>query len=426
MRKINIQGMNEVVFHEQLENGLNIFVLKKDYNTFSHYFITNYGALIDNFIPINEDKMHKFPKGIAHFLEHKMFEQENGPGVMEKFSSLGGSCNAFTNYDYTAYYVSGVENVKENLEFLIDYVQSPYFTDQNVEKEKEIINQERLMTLDNPYRTFKMRMLDNLFVNYEYGKSIVGTKKDIYSITKEDLYRCYNTFYNPSNMALIIVSNVDEEEIIDFVRENQRKKKFPKQKDIVIEKKEEVEEVNKKYDTFKDNVTKPHIGYAIKFRLDDSKYDIDKMGAYIRILLISNFSKMSNLNLKLKKDKLIHGNIGFGVSKYNDYAIINITVSSDYEDKVIGEIKNNFDNLDLSEELFDLIKKNLISQFVYYFTTTSSIMGYLYDEYYESKTIREDVFIKHKELNYNEYVKYIGMLNFNNVSITVMNPLDKE
>ena len=98
MDKIKIEGLDEVVFHEKLENGLNIFVLKKDYNTFSHYFITNYGALIDNFVPIGEDKMHKFPKGIAHFLEHKMFEQESGPSVMEKFSSLGGSCNAFTNY----------------------------------------------------------------------------------------------------------------------------------------------------------------------------------------------------------------------------------------------------------------------------------------------------------------------------------------
>ena len=426
MDKIKIEGLDEVVFHEKLENGLNIFVLKKDYNTFSHYFITNYGALIDNFVPIGEDKMHKFPKGIAHFLEHKMFEQESGPSVMEKFSSLGGSCNAFTNYDFTAYYVTGVDKVKENLTFLLDYVQSPYFTDENVEKEKGIIDQERLMTLDNPYRTFHMKMLDNIFINYEYGKSVVGEKKDIYSITKEDLYRCYNTFYNPSNMALLVVSNVDEKEIINLVKENQKAKTFKKQDKIKIKKVKEAKEVNKKYDVIYDNVTKPQIGYSIKFKLSDINFDIDKLGIYTRILLISNFSKMSEFNLQMKREKKIFGNIGYSASKYDDYAVINIVVSSDKEKEIINEIKNKFNNLDLSEELFNLIKKNLISQFVYYFTTTPSIMNYMYSEYSEHKTIKSNTFKIYKEINYNEYVDIIKKIDFSNVSITVMNPNNKE
>ena len=249
MKKIKLEGLDEVVYFEKLENGLDVYVLKKDkFNYFSAYFITNYGALIDNFIPINEDKMHKFPDGIAHFLEHKLFEQEKGPSVLEKFFSLGGICNAFTNYLFTTYYVKGSDNFYENLDFLIDYVQSPYFTDENVEKEKGIIKQEALMNKDDPYRTFYFKSLDNLFVNLKYGKSLVGSFDDIDSITKEDLYRCYNTFYNPANMCLIVVSNEDEENVINKIKDNQNKKTFDKINKIQKEVIEEPEYVSKEYE----------------------------------------------------------------------------------------------------------------------------------------------------------------------------------
>ena len=428
MNKITIKGLDEIVFHEKLDNGLNIYVLRKeDYNTFSCYFITNFGALIDKFIPIGEKKMHKFPKGVAHFLEHKMFEMEKGPNVMEKFSSLGITCNAFTNYDYTAYYINGVDNLKEGLNYLIDYVQSPYFTDENVEKEKGIINEERLMTLDNPYRTFHMKVLDNMFINYEYGKTVVGEKEDIYNITKEDLYRCYNTFYNPSNMSLIVVSKEKEEDIINLVKENQSKKEFIKQGKIEIEEKNEVDEVYKKLDVIYDNVTKKQIAYSVKFNLSKINIDSDKLGIYARILLTTNFSKLSKFNLDLKNKKLINQNINFSASKYKDYAIINIEVSGENETEIINQIKSKFNNLDLSKEMFDLIKKNMISDSVYSFTTTSSIMNYLYSDYYEHKEITENSFIKLKEINYDEYKSVIENIDFSNVSITIMKPKkDKE
>ena len=427
MNKIEIKGLDEVVYHETLDNGLNIYVLKKDYNTFNAYFITNFGALIDNFIPINEDKMHKFPKGVAHFLEHKMFEQESPPNVMEKFSQLGVTCNAFTNYEYTVYYINGVDNLKESLLFLIDYVQSPYFTDENVEKEKGIINEERLMTLDNPYRTFHMKMLDNVFVNYEYGKTVVGEKEDIYNITKEDLYRCYNTFYNPSNMSLIVVSNKDEEEIIKLIKDNQDKKQFDIQGEIKIEEKEEPYKVNREYDVIYDNVTKMQIGYSIKIDLSKYNIDIDKLIVYLKILLVTNFSKMSDFNLELKDKKIIDENITFDISKFEKYAIIDIVVSSDKEKYIIDKINNKFKQLNLKEEDFNLVKKNLISEFVYGFTTTNSIMGYLYSDYYDHKKITDDLFIKYKNTNFDEYKEIINNMDFSNISITIMKPKkDKE
>ena len=428
MEKIKLEGLEETVYHEILDNGLNIYVLrKKEYNTYSCYFIANFGALVDNFVPINENEKHKFPKGVAHFLEHKLFEQETGPSVLEKFSSLGSTCNAFTNYDYTVYYVTGVDQLKENLTFLIDYVQSPFFTDENVEKEKGIINQERLMTLDNPYRTFHMKILDNIFVNYDYGKSIVGEKKDIYNITKEDLFRCYNTFYNPSNMSLIVVSNEDENEIIQIIRENQKHKKFDKQDYIEIEKIIEPDRINKKYDVIYDNVTKPEVSYSIKINLKKFDFDIDKVQLYLKILLITNFSKISDFNLELKNKQIINNNLEFSCSRYKDFGIMYITASTDKEKDFLNEIKNKYKKLDLSEEMFDLIKKNMISEYVYNFTSTDSIMNFLYNDYYENQKITSDGFMKCKQINYKEYIEIIKKIDYSNISITIMRPnIDKE
>lgn len=426
MNKIILNGIDETVFHEKLDNGLNIYVLrKKDYNTFSCYFITNFGALNDEFIPINEKNYYKFPKGVAHFLEHKMFEQEEGPSVMEKFSSLLGSCNAFTNYEYTAYYVNGSDNLKENLLFLIDYVQSPYFTDENVEKEKGIIDQERLMTLDNPYRTFYMKILSNVFNKYEFGKTVVGEKEDIYNITKEDLYRCYNTFYNPSNMSIIVVSNEKEEKIIEYIKDNQSKKTFDKQENIKIKEEKEDKKINKEYDCFYDNVTKEEVSYNIKINLTDIKEDIDLIGLSMKLLLITNFSKMSSFNLDLKNKNIINNNLKFSSSKYIDYAVITISATTNKEDEFLNKIKDKFNDLNLSKEDFNLIKKTLIANTVYSFTTTPGIMGYLLDEYFDKKTIEEDVFIKLKEFNYEKYIEIINKIDFSNTNITIMKPLDE-
>ena len=426
MNKIPLKGLDEVVFHEKLDNGLNVYVLrKKEYNTFSCYFITNFGALTDEFIPINEKKYHRFPKGVAHFLEHKMFEQEKGPSVMEKFSSLLGSCNAFTNYEYTAYYVNGSDNFKENLLFLIDYVQSPYFTDENVEKEKGIINEERLMTLDQPSRTFMMQRLSNIFNKYEYGKSVVGEEEDIFKITKDDLYRCYNTFYNPSNMSIIVVSNKDEEKVINIIKKNQNKKDFDKQEKIKIKEVKEDKKVHKENMIMYDNIEKPKVSYNIKINLNDVDKDYDIIGLSLKILLASNFSKISDLNLNLKNKNIIDSDLIFSVEKFIDYGVITVRTTTTEDDKFIKEIKNKFNNLDLDKEKFNLIKKTYIANTVYSFTTTHGIMHYLLDEYFDKKTIEGDYFTKLKEFKYEKYIEIINKIDFSNVNITIMKPLDE-
>lgn len=427
MEKIKLEGLDEVVFYEKLDNGLDIYVLRKEkFNYFSAYFVTNYGALIDKFIPINEKEMRKFPDGIAHFLEHKLFEQESGPTVLEKFAELGGVCNAFTNYNFTTYYVEGTDNFYDNLNFLLDYVQSPYFTDENVEKEKGIIKQEALMNKDNPYKTFYLKSLDNLFVNYKYGKSIVGSIEDIESITKEDLYTCYNTFYNPSNMCVIVVSNEEEEKVIENIKNNQKFKNIDVMENIEKEHIEEPENVFKDYEVIYDNVTKSHVSISIK--LPFNKFDLDRLKTkiYLKMLLKINFGSISGFGLELKKKNIIDGNIDVDISEYDDYVIASIDLSGEDTDNIIKVMNEKLDNLTLSEENFERIKKCMISDFVYCFTKIESIMGYLFSDYYNCGKINEDTFMKYKSLNFDE-LKYIyDNFDTSNKSIVVMKPLEKK
>lgn len=427
MEKIKLEGLDEVVCFEKLDNGLDVYVLKKEnFNYFSAYFVTNYGALIDTFVPINEDQMHRFPDGIAHFLEHKLFEQEKGPSVLEKFAELGSVCNAFTNYLFTTYYVEGIDNFYDNLNFLIDYVQSPYFTDKNVEKEKGIIKQEALMNKDDPYRTFYFKSLENLFVNLKYGKSLVGTFDDIDSITKEDLYRCYNTFYNPSNMCIIVVSNEDEEKVINSIKENQSNKKFDKMKEIVQEEIEEPDNVDKEYEVIYDNVSKNHISISIK--LPFKKFNLDRITTmiYLQTLLRINFGKISGFGLKLKEDNIIDGDISIDISKYNDYVVASLDMSGEDTDKIIKIIDEKLNNLTISEDYFNLIKKGMISDFVYYFTKIDGAMTYLFNDYCNCGKINNDTFMKYKNLNFEELEYVLNNFDSSNKSIIVMKPLEKK
>ncbi len=427
MKKIDLVGLNESVFYEKLNNDLDVYIMKKEnFNTFSAYFITKYGALYNEFIPIGESNLRKFPDGIAHFLEHKLFEQESGPSVMEKFSELGIYCNAFTNYLNTAYYISGTDNFYEGLNFLLDYVQSPYFTFENVEKEKGIILQELLMTKDNPYREFIFRKLKNLFKNLNYGDYVLGEEKDIKSIQKDDLYKCYNTFYNPSNMALIIVTNKDENEVLEKIKLNQDNKKFQKQKKIDVKLPVEKNEVRNEYDVFYGNISKSEVSYSIKLNINDFNVDVDKLEIYLYILLVMNFGKITGFGLDLKEKDMINKNISIDSSLYNDYIILSLQTSSNNPEEVVKIIENKFNNMVINKEYFEIVKNSIISNFVYYFTSVPSIMNYLYNDFYYYGKIKGDKFKKYKDLNYEEFSNIFSILNFDNKSITIMKPNEEK
>lgn len=220
--------MGETVYQAQLKNGLQVVLLPKP--GFAQTFVTfstHYGS-IDRTFRVGQEKDYTVvPDGIAHFLEHKMFESEQGD-VFPQFSRYGASANAFTTFDLTSYLFSCTDNLKENLNLLLDFVQDPYFTDTNVEKEKGIIGQEIQMYNDNPDARVFYDLLKALYQEHPVRIEIAGTIDSIAKITKDTLYECYNTFYHPGNMVLFAVGGFDPETVFEWISANQDKKSFDK------------------------------------------------------------------------------------------------------------------------------------------------------------------------------------------------------
>lgn len=223
--------LQETLWHETLDNGLEVFILPKPgftktYATFS----TRYGSIDNHFTPPGKDTV-KVPDGIAHFLEHKMFEEPEGD-IFSKFASQGASANAYTSFDRTVYLFTATHEVEANLDTLLHFVQNPYFTDENVEKEKGIIVQEIDMYRDNPDWRVYFGLIEAMYQKHPVHIDIAGTPDSVRSITKEMLYDCYYTFYHPSNMTLFIVGGVDPQKVMEQVKQDQAKKTFPTGGDI--------------------------------------------------------------------------------------------------------------------------------------------------------------------------------------------------
>ena len=278
MKKIKLSKLDEVIYEETLDNGLKVFIYKmKGFVKKYACFETRYGSINNNFAPEGSDTLERFPLGIAHFLEHKLFESNENENVFKVFEDNGAYVNAATSYEKTYYYFDTVDNFDKCLTTLIDFVQSPYFTDETVEKEKGIIGQEMDMRHDNTNLFLYEKLINNGLNNIYYKDSIIGTKSSIDKITKEDLYKCYNTFYNPSNMYLVIVGDIDEEKTLSLIKENQSKKEFKKNINIKQEEKEEPLSIRVKEKVYKtiNKQEKSDIKFYKKLDEYKSKYKKD-------------------------------------------------------------------------------------------------------------------------------------------------------
>ncbi len=226
MEKLDYPKMQETLWHEKLDNGLEVFLLPKPGFTKTYAtFTTRYGSIDNRFRPPGRSGELRVPDGIAHFLEHKMFEEPEGD-VFSRFAARGASANAYTSFDRTVYLFSATGHIPENLTTLIDFVQNPYFTDENVEKEKGIIIQEIGMYRDNPDWRVYFGLIEALYRQHPVHIDIAGTAGSVRSITKELLYDCYRTFYHPANMTLFVVGGIEPEPIMELVRRNQAAKTF--------------------------------------------------------------------------------------------------------------------------------------------------------------------------------------------------------
>ncbi|MCM1528569.1 MAG: insulinase family protein [Alistipes sp.] len=205
--------------HVKHKSGLDIYISEMPgFSTVQALFGTKYGSVNTVFKTAGDAEYTSVPNGIAHFLEHKLFENEEC-GVFELYAKTGASGNAFTSFDKTCYLFSCTKNYTENLRILLDFVQKPYFTKENVDKEQGIIGQEIRMTNDRPEWRVFFNLLRNMYHEHPVKIDIAGTEESIAQIDAELLYKCYDTFYNLNNMVLSVAGNVNADEILEICDE---------------------------------------------------------------------------------------------------------------------------------------------------------------------------------------------------------------
>ncbi|MDQ8566067.1 pitrilysin family protein [Enterococcus faecium] len=375
MNKTEYEQINETLYHEVLPNGLTVYLLpKNDYHKTYGLFSTNYGSIDNEFIPYGEKEKVKVPDGIAHFLEHKLFEKEDGD-VFQLFGKQGASANAFTSFTKTSYLFSTTDQVEKNLTTLIDFVQAPYFTEETVNKEKGIIGQEIQMYEDDPNWRMFFGILNNLYPTHPLHIDIAGTVESIDKITAQDLYTCYRTFYQPSNMVLFVVGNMEPEKLMKLIRENQEAKNFPPKQEIVRYFPENTKEIIKQ-SALEAAITRDKFVLGIK-GLDTLPQEGTELLRYktaINLLFQMILGNTSRNYLAMYNQGIIDNSFGFEFSLDREFHFADFSGDTDEPEKAAEKVKEIIlgfaDDPEVSETNLDLLKKKMLEQ---YFQSLNSI-----------------------------------------------------
>lgn len=421
MKQMTIKKTNDVLYYDTLDNGLQIFMVPKaDLNNVIVSLNIKYGATHNEFIPIDEDKMRRVPNGIAHFLEHKMFEQENGIDPMIFYSANGADVNAYTSLYNTSYYFSCSNNIKENLEYLLDFIQTPYFTDENVNKEKGIIEEEIKMYNDDPYTYLDEGIRFNVFENHSLRYPIAGFVDDIKTITKEDLYTCYNTFYHPSNMFIVIVGKIEVAEMFNIIKMNQKGKKFKPLNDIVIKKYKEKDKVIKAYEEKIMPVEVPKIALGLKIPLKKITMNPKRRDLYLAVLFDSLFGATSLFNEEMKEKGYLLSYVGISTFYTDEHLLIVLSADTEYPTELLDAINKRLTHLDIEEEDFNNKIKVMLSSYIYLYEDIHTINKRLTDDFVLYGKYYPNVNDIISSLNIKELRKLINNLNLENTSTLII------
>ena len=410
MKEIELVGLDKTIYTETLSNGLEIYLIPYD-NKKNYYisYATRYGSDIKNFKVNNKE--YNPPLGIAHYLEHKMFEEESGIDPFEFFSQTGTDANASTSYDNTQYICYGNKNFKENLKYLIRFVNSPFFTDENVEKEKGIITEEIKMYRDIPDYKLEMQLRECLYHNSPRKIDIAGTVEEINKITKEDLYNCYNNFYSPNNMFILIVGNFKIEEAIDIIKEELKDKNNKPSPEIIKE--TEPTEVNKPFYTLEENIDIPKIGMGIKIPRKKFKQKDMELELYLEVFSKMIFGPSSLFRERTRTKKLLN-DIYTEWEITEDLVIFYLYATSTKVDELINEVNKEIIAMRLDKQDFDRAKKVLIANEVKVTNSIERMQNCIFDDIVRFKSLFPNRIEMIKRLSFNTMKEIVNKIDFGN------------
>lgn len=372
---------NELLGEEYYEidhaSGLKIFVMEKpDYSGAYAIFGTKYGSVDTCFRIKGEESYTSVPEGIAHFLEHKLFESEE-LDAFQRFAKTGASANAYTSFDRTCYLFQCADNYKENLEILLDFVKAPYFTEETVQKEQGIIGQEIRMYQDDPDWQVLFNLLRGLYHKNPVRIDIAGTVESIAEINAELLYNCYRTFYNNSNMALAVAGNVKKDEVI-AIADKILKKEEPVYYEQIIP--EECNDAVTDYTEENMGVDMPK--FAIGYKCTPAEKDTVRDNLVTNLALDVLLGKVSPLYCRLLDEGLINSSFGKEYFNGRGFSCLLISGESNSPEKVRDEISAEIKRLQsegISDEDFEISLKRMYGKDVFFFNDTDSLANNLID-----------------------------------------------
>ena len=320
MKEFFYPTLDERQFKTVLPNGLTVLVQpRKGFSKKIAYFVTDFGSIHTNFKMDGREMC--VPDGVAHFLEHKLFDMPEGD-VTEAFSAMGAIPNAFTSNDMTAYFFTCTEHFEECLELLLRFVSTPYFTEESVAKEQGIIAQEIGMNLDNPYYMCYVNLMEMMYRNHPVTVSVLGTEQTIAQITPQILRDCHRAFYNPSNMLLCVVGDVDAKAVADMAERVLGDAENP-----VVERQRHWDEEMTCLDSYRESrmpVASP--GFQMGFKCEpvpkgEEGFRAEVVGAMALEALVG---ESSALYLKLYEEGIIDGSFGASFDTLESLAMVSM------------------------------------------------------------------------------------------------------
>lgn len=426
MERIECKKIKEEAYIEKLENGMKVIIIPK-HNLDKKYIIwgTHFGSIDNRFIMPKTNEEVFIPDGVAHFLEHKMFEQPDGTNSLDTLMALGLDANAYTTNNHTAYLFECTNNFYKGLDELMDYVQHPYFTDENVEKEKGIIGQEIKMYDDEPGWRLYMNALDCMYKDNPIKIDIAGSIESISKITPDVLYKCYNTFYNPSNMIMVVCGDFNPSEILNEIKSRLVQKEEQGEIKRIYPEKEKGINKNYKEDTME--VSLPI--FAIGYKDDEGiNRDIVKKHIAIEILLNMIIGKSSEAYKELYEAGELLSVPDLDYEFAEQYAHILISGQSKNPNKIkqkIEEIVEKYKQKGLEEEHFNRIKKKTYGDYVVEYNSVGNIARMFLSD--SMKNINSFDYIENFNEVTKEYVEEIlkNVFKKDNLVMSVINCKDK-
>ena len=379
-------AVKEMVYRTRLSNGLTVALLpKKEFKEVYGSVTVQFGS-VDTLVTEVDGDVKEYPGGIAHFLEHKLFEREDASDLMSAFTSLGADSNAFTSFTKTSYLFSATDHFLENLDLLDELVTSAHFTEDSILREQDIIQQEREMYQDDPDSCLFFSTLTNLYPGTPLATDIVGSEESISQINLTNLQENFTRFYKPVNMSLFLVGNFDVDQVQDYFERKELEDLDVKE---VAREKLVLQDV-KQTDSMRMEVSSPKLAIGIRGKQDVAEDDCYRHHILLKLLFTMMFGWTSDRFQKLYESGKIDASLSLEVEVTSRFHFIMLTMDTKEPVALSHQFKKAIRNftkdLDITEDHLDIIKREMFGEF---FSSMNSLefIATQYDAFGQGETI---------------------------------------